>query len=146
LAFGIDHGNRQGECGTKSEDSAKSLMLERPVDRGPEVVKFLGQPLTRNRLRSFLVQAASVFGKHAQVVRVTPVHVIWIARRLQPLRCVLADRLQHPLTAVHKADKALVDERLERVQVGIADLLGGIERAAATKDGQPGEQALLVPL
>ena len=45
-----------------------------------------------------------------------------------------------------KLSLATVDERLESVEVGVADLLGGGERAAAGEHGQPGEQALLVRL
>jgi hypothetical protein len=42
------------------------------------------------------------------------------------------------------ADKALVDERGERVEVGSADFLRRLERAAAREDGQPREEPLLV--
>ena len=41
-------------------------------------------------------------------------------------------------------EQALVDERLQRVEVCVHDLLGGLERAAAAEDGQPGEEPLLV--
>ena len=41
------------------------------------------------------------------------------------------------------AEEALLDERLEGVEVGRADLLCGLERAAAGEDGEPGEEALL---
>ena len=41
------------------------------------------------------------------------------------------------------AEQALVDERAERVELGFADLLGGLERAAAGEDGQAGEELLL---
>jgi hypothetical protein len=37
------------------------------------------------------------------------------------------------------AKQALVDERLERVEVRPGDLLGGSERAAAAEDGEPRE-------
>ena len=38
------------------------------------------------------------------------------------------------------ADKALVDQRLEDVEVGVADRLGSLERAAAEEDGQAREE------
>ena len=41
------------------------------------------------------------------------------------------------------AEEALLDERLERVEVGLAHLLGRLERAAAGEDGEAGEEALL---
>ena len=37
-------------------------------------------------------------------------------------------------------DEALLDERLERVEVGVAGRFGGLEGAAAVEDGQAGEQ------
>ncbi len=66
-------------------------------------------------------------------------------RRLgKKLGGVLADRLQHPVAAVGEAQEALLDQRLERVEVGVTDLLGGLERAAAREDGQAGEELLLL--
>ena len=46
----------------------------------------------------------------------------------------LADRLEHPIALVREAHKALLDERLQDVEVRAADLLGGFERAAARED------------
>ena len=46
-------------------------------------------------------------------------------------------------SVVTNANEALVDERLERVEVGVADLFGGGKRAAAGEDGEPGEELLL---
>ena len=42
------------------------------------------------------------------------------------------------------ADKALVDERLEDVEVGVADLFGCVKGAAAGEDGEAREKLLLV--
>src|SRR5436309_8560761 len=42
---------------------------------------------------------------------------------------VFADRLQHPVTIRCVTDEALVDERLDRVEVGPGDLLGCFECA-----------------
>ena len=41
------------------------------------------------------------------------------------------------------AEQALVDERLENVEVGVAHLFGRIEGAAAGEDGEAGEELLL---
>src|SRR4029453_19499724 len=70
-----------------------------------------------------------------------------LARVLQPLGRELADRLEHPepLALAH-ADEALVDERLQPVEIGVANRLGSLERAAASKDRQSREQTLLVRL
>ena len=42
------------------------------------------------------------------------------------------------------AEEALVDEGLEGVEVGVADVFGCFEGAAAAEDGEAGEEALLV--
>ena len=62
---------------------------------------------------------------------------------LELLGGVLLDRLEHPVAAAGEVDEALLDERLERVQVGVADLLGGVERAAAREDREAREQHAL---
>ncbi len=66
---------------------------------------------------------------------------------VRPLACafehierVLADRLQHPEAVVALAEEALLDQRLNRVEVGLRDLLSRFERAAAGEDGQPCEE------
>ena len=41
------------------------------------------------------------------------------------------------------AEEALLDERLQRVELGLAHLLGCLDRAAAGEDGEAGEEALL---
>ena len=61
----------------------------------------------------------------------------------QALLRVLLDRLQHPEALVRVADEALVDERLQRVEVGVRHLLCRLERATAAEDGQAGEELLL---
>ena len=42
------------------------------------------------------------------------------------------------------AEQALLDERLQVVDVRVGDLLGGLERAAAGEDREPREELLLV--
>jgi len=42
------------------------------------------------------------------------------------------------------ADEALVDERLQRVEIGVGHFLSCVEGAAAGKDGQVGEETLLI--
>ena len=57
---------------------------------------------------------------------------------------VLADGLEHPVALVGEAQEALLDERLQGVEVGFGHLLGGLERAAAGEDGEAGEEPLLL--
>jgi len=68
-----------------------------------------------------------------------------LARVAKALGRKLPDRLEHPesLPLAH-ADEALVDERLQPVDVRAADRFGRLEGAAAAEDGKAGEQPLLV--
>ena len=67
-----------------------------------------------------------------------------LACLIEPLRRVLADRLQHPVAAVGEAEQALLDERLEGLEIGVADLLRRVQRAAAGEDGEPREEPPLL--
>src|SRR5256885_685691 len=48
---------------------------------------------------------------------------------------ILADRLEHPVALVREPQQALLDERLQRVEVGASDLLYGSELAPAHANG-----------
>src|SRR6185436_9928242 len=52
---------------------------------------------------------------------------------------VLADRLEHRVAVAGEAQEALLDERLQRVELGLAHLLGGLQRRAAHEHGQAAE-------
>ena len=68
--------------------------------------------------------------------------------RVEPLEGELADRLEHPvprpLWGSALADKALVDESVERVRVGAAHDLGRLECATPGEDREASEEALFV--
>ena len=57
---------------------------------------------------------------------------------------IAADRLEHREALAVPSDEALVDERAERVELGVADGLRGLEREAAAEDRQRGEQSALL--
>ena len=67
-----------------------------------------------------------------------------LIRRLELLGRKLADRLQQPVAPVGESKEALVDERLQRVEIGVADVFGGFQRAAAGEDGQARKELLLL--
>jgi hypothetical protein len=46
----------------------------------------------------------------------------------------LANRLEHRVTPVREAQEVLLDERLQRVEVGVDHRLSSLERTAARKD------------
>ena len=85
-----------------------------------------------------------LLGEGQEVLGVAPPPCFGSGRLLEPLGCVLADRLEHPEpVALADANEALVDERLERVEVCVADLLRRLERPAAGEHGEAREQRLL---
>ena len=61
----------------------------------------------------------------------------------EPLDGELTDRLEHPEAVAGVSEEALVDKRLKDVQVGVNDLFGRVEGAAASEDGEAGEELLL---
>ena len=63
---------------------------------------------------------------------------------VEPLGRELADRLEHRVALRREAQEALLDERLERVDVRVGDGLGRVERAAAREDREAAEEPLLV--
>ncbi len=65
-----------------------------------------------------------------------------LAGRLHPFSRVFPDRLEHPVARVGEAKEALLHERLQAVEVGVTNLLGGSQRAAASEDREAGEELL----
>ena len=75
------------------------------------------------------------------VLRMRPPQRSALRRRLQPLGGDTRGSSRASRTGlVRAADEALVDERLERVEVGVGDRLGRLERAAAAEDREPREE------
>jgi hypothetical protein len=56
--------------------------------------------------------------------------LVGLARLFEPLARELADRLEHHVALVVEPKQALVDQRLEDVQLGSASLLRDRQRAA----------------
>ncbi len=113
-----------------------------PVESRAEVVVFAFESLDPFRW-AFAEMRIRVFGERQEPLRVPAAQRITVAGDLEPLGRVLADGLQHPETLFALPEQALLDERLERVHIGIRHLLGGFERAAAAEDGEPREQVSL---
>ena len=79
-----------------------------------------------------------------EMIGVAASELIGLGPLYEAIERVLADRLQHPEAVASVAKEALVDERLEDVEVGVAHVFGRLQGAAAGEDGQPGEQPLLL--
>ena len=67
-----------------------------------------------------------------------------LGKVLEPLDGKFADRLQHPEAVAGVTKEALVDERLEDVELGAAHGFGGVESAAAGENGEQREQRLFL--
>ena len=113
--------------------------FDRPAQRGPEVValgphqRILGRGLAARPQR-----AARALGQR-EVVR-----VVALARRLGgALGGVLVDRLEQVQAAARDGREALVDERVERREIGVGDRLGRGEVAATGGRAERGERLLL---
>jgi len=63
---------------------------------------------------------------------------------LQPLGCEVANRLEHQEAGIASPQEVVVDERGQRVEARVANLLGGLERAAACEDAKAVEGEALV--
>ena len=85
----------------------------------------------------------SLLEQREVVVGVTAGERIGLAGLVQPFARILADRLEHPVALGREAEQALLDQRLQRVDVGAADLLGGVQGAAAGEDREGADDALL---
>ena len=55
----------------------------------------------------------------------------------------LADRLQHPEAVAGTTYQALVEQRLQRIRVGLGNLLRGLQRGATRQHRETGEQRSL---
>ena len=86
----------------------------------------------------------SLFRECQEMFRVAAAQLIGGARSLKSLGRVFADRVQHREPVISVSQEALLDERLERIEVSIGDLFGRLERAAAVEDSESREEALLV--
>ena len=74
-------------------------------------------------------------------------HVLPVRRLVEPLERILADRVEHAeAAAAPPPNQALLDERLEDVELGVAYGLRRVERKAAGEHRQPPEELLLVRL
>jgi ribokinase len=65
-------------------------------------------------------------------------NVVCLPGRLEQFARVLADRLEHPEPPALGADEALVDQRPDRVEITVADVLHRFERATSDEDPQLG--------
>ena len=119
-------------------------VVEEPVEAPAEVVVLVLEALQPDSLLGALQERLGPLGQREEPLRVPATDRVGVVRGREALAGQLADRLQHPEPPAGPPHEALVDQRLQPVDVGCDDLFGGVERAAAREDRQPREQPLLV--
>jgi hypothetical protein len=114
-------------CG---QPRAELLVRLQPIERGADVV-VLGlqpvEPFTR-RLAEMRLR---ILDESEEVLRVAAAQLLALGRVVEPLDRILANRLEHPEAFAGSPHETLLDERLERVEVGIGDCLDHVEGRAA---------------
>src|SRR5262245_7403892 len=89
------------------------------------------------------VEAVCLLGEGEVVLGVEATQLVLFAARRQTFARIPANRLQHPEALVRMAQEALLDERLQRAQLGARHLFGRFECAAAAEDRQSREEVSL---
>ena len=96
-----------------------------PVERTPNVRELAVQSGEELRLLLFKPEALGVEWVTEIVRRMTPADLVCLAALLEAFERILADRLEHPVAALTiilpAPHKALVEERLQRVGICVAD-------------------------
>src|SRR5439155_23516755 len=121
----------ENECAGEAEAFDRTARGGRvPLQARAQVLVVGRQPIEPNVLLSCGHFRLRAEGEGEKILCVAGTQLFGLARRLEPLLRVLADRLQHPETTVLRANEVLVDQRLKGVETGSADLLGCRERPA----------------
>src|SRR5437764_11409161 len=116
----------------------------RAVERRAHVVDLVLEPSTPDRLDGSTLPDLSFPRQIHEEALVQLVELGFSTGGATQLGSELSDRLEHPEPLAGVPDEALVDERLENVEVGGAHLLGCLECAATLEDRQTSEQLLFL--
>ena len=92
----------------------------------PEVVLLFSEPRQQLSTAGAQDERSSLLEQREVVLGVTTGERIGLAVLVQPFARIVADRLEHPVALVREAEQVLLDQRLQRLDVGSADLLGGV--------------------
>ena len=93
---------------------------------------------------ALLERGASLLSECGEVRGVPLPHCAFLIDRLKPIQRVLSDRFEHEIAIPQPSQKALVQERLQRIECCLTYRSGRLQRAAATEDREPAEELLLV--
>ncbi len=130
-----------------SQDGLRPTCLEEELERHAEIVELPLDPVQPLVLARSEQRLVCTFRELDRPRRVAATTGFQLAPLREPLVGVLADRLEHRVAGfaglVGLLDQVLLDESAERVEVGVADLLGGFKGRASREHGEAGEQCLL---
>jgi hypothetical protein len=131
----------------RDQDSQRKLGLvgvERQRHDLADVRVLHVEPVERRRLRRPTLELASgLLGERQQPVEVGEASGRGLSFGLELFQRELPDRLEHPEAFPGAAEKALLDQGLEDVEIGPSDLRCRLEGAAAGEDAEPAEEARL---
>src|SRR5438105_3106500 len=121
------HEPEAGERAGEPEGELRPAGAFQPIERGPEVVVLGVEPLEPLAPACRQVRLRRL-RQREEVLGMRPPKLLRLVRVFESLERVLADRLQHPVTLVRAPEQALLDERLEDVEIGIEHFFGRLER------------------
>ena len=120
------------------------LVLERPGERGPDVVVLRLDPIEPGR--HVFARERSLrhgLGELRQPFRVPPADFLGPGL-LEPLGGEVANRLEHHEAALPSPQQVVVDQRAEALERHVAYALGSFQRAAADEDAEACKRLALV--
>ena len=122
------------------------VRVDRPAERGADVAVLRLEPIEpRHGILAGQVRGLRRRSEFCQPLRV-PSADLGGAVLLEQLHCEMANRLEHREARIAPSQEVVVDERGQGLERHLADVLGGLERAPAGEDAEPGEgDALLGP-
>ena len=108
--------------------------------RGPDLVVFLREPDEPRFLVCPIELRLGASDERRHPVGMPVSELVSLTRGLEPLGRELPDRLEHPVAIARELDETLLDQRLERVEVGAGDRLGRLQTEPSSEDTEPSEQ------
>ena len=109
-----------------------------------EVIVLVLEAFQPDGLLGSFQERLGLLGEREEPLRVPATDRVGVVRGREALAGELPDRLEHPEPSSGPPHEALVDQRLQPVDVSLDDLFGRVQRTAAREDREPLEELLLV--
>ncbi len=114
------------------------------IERSAQVVVIGLEPIEPRSRISTEEARLGLVGEAQEVLRMSPAEATGLVRVVETLSRVLADRLEHREARLVVANEALIDERLERIDVRFGHRFGRLERASTVEDSESREEPTLL--